>query len=191
MSSICEQIAALVSCSCFLFCHVKLGMLLSLGIGWSDSLQGLNNLKTLLVSMMLQGFHSKQAFRVLTVRTVTHSQCPGRLKARPEACSALSLKLKQDYVLFLIVSPPMVQAEEHKNKENNTSNFINSINNSVEHIVGFRENSLFTVIDGVLKLTNLVHIAILLQPCHSMSLSGYSFSVQILCSKNELINIFL
>ena len=92
----------------FLFCHVKLGMLLSLGIGWSDSLQGLNNLKTLLVSMMLQGFHSKQAFRVLTVRTVTHSQCPGRLKARPEACSALSLKLKQDYVLFLIVSPPMV-----------------------------------------------------------------------------------
>ena len=46
--------------------------------------------------MVLQVLHSQQA--------VTHShsqvgQYPGRLEARSEACSALSLKPKQDYFL--------------------------------------------------------------------------------------------
>ena len=44
-SSICNQIASLFSCQCCLFCLVKLGMLLSLGLGWLGPLQGLNNLK--------------------------------------------------------------------------------------------------------------------------------------------------
>ena len=49
-----------------------------------------------ILSMVLQVLHSQQA--------VTHShsqvgQYPGRLEARSEACSALSLKPKQDYFL--------------------------------------------------------------------------------------------
>ena len=45
LSSICEQLAALVSCECSLFYLVKLGMLLSQEIGWPDRLQRFNNLK--------------------------------------------------------------------------------------------------------------------------------------------------
>ena len=46
------------------------------------------------ISMVLQVLHSQ------LVVTHSHSQsgqCPGRLEARSEACSALSLKPKQDY----------------------------------------------------------------------------------------------
>ena len=70
-------------------------MLLSLALGWPGPLQGLSSLRdsSPMLSMVLQALHSQQA--------VTHShdqsgQCPGRLEARSEACSALSLKPK-DY----------------------------------------------------------------------------------------------
>ena len=49
---------------------------------------------SLILSMVLQGLHSQQ------VVTHSHSQSgqrPGRLEARSEACSAFSLKPKQDY----------------------------------------------------------------------------------------------
>ena len=35
-------------------------------------------------------------------------QCPGRLEARSEACSALSLKPKQDYLISLRVSSTLI-----------------------------------------------------------------------------------
>ena len=79
-----------------MFCLIKLEMLLSLGLGWPGPLQGFNNLKIPppIISLVLQILHSQQA--------VTHShsqsgQYPDRLEARSEACSALSLKPKQDY----------------------------------------------------------------------------------------------
>ena len=71
-------------------------MLLSLGLSWPGPLQGLNNFKIhpsstygatrLALTAGGQGIH----------RT---GQRPGKLEARPEACSALSLKPKQDNVL--------------------------------------------------------------------------------------------
>ena len=48
---------------------------------------------SLILSMVLQGLHSLQAVRALTVRA-----CPARLEARSETCSALSLKPKKDYI---------------------------------------------------------------------------------------------
>ena len=48
---------------------------------------------SLILSMVMQGLHSQQAVRALTVRA-----CPGRLEARSEACSALSLKPIKDYI---------------------------------------------------------------------------------------------
>ena len=58
-----------------------------------------------ILSMVLQVLHSQQA--------VTHShsqvgQYPGRLEARSEACSALSLKPKQDYLISLRVSSTLI-----------------------------------------------------------------------------------
>ena len=53
---------------------------------------------SLTLSMVLQVLHSQQ------VAIHNHSQlrqCPGRLEARSEACSALSLKPKQDYLISL------------------------------------------------------------------------------------------
>ena len=76
-------------------------MLLSLGLGWTEPLQGLRNLKIYLspiLSMGLQVLHS----------ACSHSQsgqCPGRLEARSEACSVSSLKPKQDYLISLTVTP--------------------------------------------------------------------------------------
>ena len=60
-----------------------------------------------ILSKVLQGLPSQQA--------VSHShswsgQCPGRLEARSEVCSGLSLKPKQDYLISLTegraFSPP-------------------------------------------------------------------------------------
>ena len=51
-----------------------------------------------ILSKVLQVLHSQQAV------IPSHSQsgqCPGRLEARSETCSALSLKPKQDYFIFL------------------------------------------------------------------------------------------
>ena len=79
-------------------------MLLGLGLGWPDPLQGLNNLKTI-SSMVQQVLYSQQA--------VTHShprsgQSPGSLEARSESCSALPLKPKQDYLISLTACMPAV-----------------------------------------------------------------------------------
>ena len=65
--------------------------MLSLGLDWPDPLQGLSSLKRCHEACSC----SKQA---------GHSQpglCPGRLEARSEACSALSLKPEQDYLISL------------------------------------------------------------------------------------------
>ena len=48
---------------------------------------------------------SQQAGRALTV------QSPGRLEARSEACSALSLKPKEDYLISLTVVQPSTQSK--------------------------------------------------------------------------------
>ena len=71
-------------------------MLLSLGLGWSEPLQGLRNLKIYSPSYLC-GLHSQQAF-------TQSGQCPGRLEARSEAYSVLSLKPKQDYLISLTVT---------------------------------------------------------------------------------------
>ena len=73
----------------FLFCYVKLGMLLGLEIGWSDSLPGVQQ------SQDSSGIHGAPRFALKagtqgTHSKVSHSQsgkCPGRLKARPETSS--------------------------------------------------------------------------------------------------------
>ena len=65
--------------------------MLSLGLDWPDPLQGLSSLKRCHKACS----NSKPA---------RHSQpglCLGRLEARSEACSALSLKPEQDYLISL------------------------------------------------------------------------------------------
>ena len=81
-------------------CHVKLGRLLSLGLGWPGPLQRLNNLKFLSHHIyVLQALPSQQAV------APGHSQSgqfPVSLGARSEACSALLLlKPEQDYSYFI------------------------------------------------------------------------------------------
>ena len=75
-------------------------MLLSLGLGWPGPLQGLNNLK-----ISPPSFIYGAASLALTAggHSQSHSS-PGRLEARSEACSALSLKPKQDYLISLTLS---------------------------------------------------------------------------------------
>ena len=54
------------------------------------------------VSGFLPHFIYDAANLALTAVNPSHSQswqCPGKLEARSQACSALSLKLKQDYLL--------------------------------------------------------------------------------------------
>ena len=71
-------------------------MLLSLGLSWPGPLQGCNNFKIHPPSTYgATRLHSQQAVRAIH-RT---GLCPGKLEARSEACSALSLKPKQDNVL--------------------------------------------------------------------------------------------
>ena len=50
-SSVCEQFQLGFKLMLFV-CHVKLGILLSLGLGWPLSLWGLNNFKTCLLSCL-------------------------------------------------------------------------------------------------------------------------------------------
>ena len=72
-------------------------MLPSLGLGCPGPLQGLYSLKIPPPSYLWcwkSCTHSRQLFRVNS----QSGQCPGRLEARSEACSALSLKPKQDYI---------------------------------------------------------------------------------------------
>ena len=91
MSSICEQIAALASYSCFFFfvllCKtgnvVKPGdwlVRLPPGVQQSQDSSGIHGAPRFALKAGTQGTHSK----------VSHSQsgkCPGRLKARPETSS--------------------------------------------------------------------------------------------------------
>ena len=71
-------------------------MLLSLGLGWTEPLQGLRNLKIYL--SCTQVLHSARSHS-------QSGQCPGRLEARSEACSVSSLQPKQDYLISLTVTP--------------------------------------------------------------------------------------
>ena len=75
--------------------------MLSLGLDWPDPLQGLSSLKRCHKACS----HSKPA---------RHSQpglCPGRLEARSEACSALSLKPEQDYLFnFPNIRPLLLES---------------------------------------------------------------------------------
>ena len=83
------------------FCPVKLGMLLHLGLGWPVPLQGLNNFRICLQSYLWclkSCIHSRQPGHSMS------GQCPGRWKARSQACSALSLKPEQDYWLNFLKS---------------------------------------------------------------------------------------
>ena len=87
-------------------------MLLSLGLGWPGPLQALNNLKIPPPSYL------RCCSLALTAGSHSQSgQCPGRLEARSEACSALSLKPKQDYLFnfpnrtFLSLLPVMLWPE--------------------------------------------------------------------------------
>ena len=57
------------------------------------------------LSMVLQVLHSQQ---VVIHNHSQLGQCPGRLEARSEACSALSLKPKQDYLISLRVSSTLI-----------------------------------------------------------------------------------
>jgi len=50
-----------------------------------------------ILSVVLQVLHSQQT---VTPGHSQSGQCPGRLEARPEACVALSLKPKQDYLFY-------------------------------------------------------------------------------------------
>ena len=71
-------------------------MLLSLELGWPGPPQGLNNLKI--------SPHFIYGAANLALTAGSHSQShrsPGRLEARSEACSALFLKPKQDYLISL------------------------------------------------------------------------------------------
>ena len=70
-------------------------MLLSLELGWPGPPQGLNNLK------ISPHFTYGAANLALTAGSHSQSHSPGRLEARSEACSALSLKPKQDYLISL------------------------------------------------------------------------------------------
>ena len=70
-------------------------MLLSLGLGWSEPLYGFNNFKICPLSYLWchkASTHSRQS------RHLQSGQYPGRLEARSETWSALSLKPKQDYL---------------------------------------------------------------------------------------------
>ena len=70
MSSICEQIAALVSCSCFLFCHVKLGNVVKPG-DWlvrlppgaqqSQDSSGIHDASRFSLKAGIQGTHSQDS----------------------------------------------------------------------------------------------------------------------------------
>ena len=68
-------------------------MLLSLGLSWPGPLQGLNNFKIHPPSTYGAARLALTAGGEGTPRT---GQCPGRLEARSEACSAFSLKPEQD-----------------------------------------------------------------------------------------------
>ena len=74
------------------FCHIKLGMLLRPRAWLARPPPGPQQFQDSLpvLSMVLKVLHSHQAVWALTVRTG-----PGRVEARSEACSALSLKPKK------------------------------------------------------------------------------------------------
>ena len=68
-----------------------------MGFGWPGHFQGLNNLKISLPSYLWcckSCTYTRQSLPV----TPSQDSVPGRLEARSESCSALSLKSKQDYL---------------------------------------------------------------------------------------------
>ena len=90
---------------CVLSC--KTWNVVKTGLQWPHPASGAQQSQDLspTFSMVLQVLHSQQA--------VIHNhsqlgQCPGRLESRSEACSALSLKPKQDYLISLRVSSTLI-----------------------------------------------------------------------------------
>ena len=93
-------------------------MLLSPGLSWPDPLQGLNNLK---IHPLSDLWCSKSC---TYIRQSGHSQsgwCPNRLETSSEACSALSLKPRQDYLsnfpLFFSCSVMFRSSQPHGLKQ--------------------------------------------------------------------------
>ena len=86
---------------------LKLEKLLLMGLGWPGPLQGLSNFKSPLLFYLWfpkTCTHSKQSGH-------SHSwQSPGKLKARSEACSVLSLTPEQYYLISLTISLRIVYA---------------------------------------------------------------------------------
>ena len=73
-----------------LFCHVKLGMLLSQNLGWPD----LGSIVSRFFPYLIYG----AARLALNSSHSQSEQPPGMLEAKSETCSALSLKPEQDYL---------------------------------------------------------------------------------------------
>ena len=110
----------------------KIGTWQSLGLGWPGPLQGLG------WPGPLQGLNYLRIpppSYLWGCKSCTHSghcqsgQCPGRLEARSQACSALSLKPKQDYLFTffnrcdtrsLYLSPEKIARESRSNSSNRT-----------------------------------------------------------------------
>ena len=90
-------------------------MLLSLGLDWLGPLQGLNNLKIPPPSY-LRNLALTAGRQLLTVNSQS-GQHPGRLEARLEAYSDLSLKPKQDYLL----SPGLFRLKRKGTRKNKQS----------------------------------------------------------------------
>jgi len=91
-SSICEQLATLVSCKYCLFYLVKLGMLLRPGAWLARSPPEIQQSQVHpILSMVLQVLH-------LVGSHSQSGQCPGRIEVRSEACFALSLKPESESV---------------------------------------------------------------------------------------------
>ena len=97
-SSICEHIAGLVSCSCCFALSCKTWMLLSLGLLGQSPSKGSAIFGAARLAFPA-GRQSAQDSHALS------EQCPGRSEATQGACYALSLKPKQDCLIFLTVSP--------------------------------------------------------------------------------------
>ena len=100
-SSICEQIAGLVSCSCCFVLSSKTWMLLSLGLGWSEPLPRAEQTQDLSPNLFMvpQALHSQQGVKALTVRV-----CPDRLEGRSEECTTFSWSLNKTIYLISLTS---------------------------------------------------------------------------------------
>ena len=84
-------------------CLKKPIMVLSLQLSRPRPLQGLDNLKICPLSYL---WCHKPCTRIRQSGHSQSGQCSGRLEARCKACSALSLKPRQNYLISLILAHP-------------------------------------------------------------------------------------